>query len=174
LHNTPQAIAGEVEQLARRLVADTPGVSVAVAYADCGTYGALDTVCDRLGLVRLPGLHCYDVIAGADVVRRLLEEEPGTYLLTDFLVQGFDHLVVAELGLDRHPELTADYFGHYRRAVWLSEEPRVAIRRKAAAAAARIGLPLVEVPVGVGEIERALIDLVARARCAESRHTLPA
>ena len=68
------------------------------AYADCGTYGALDDVCTRLGLRRLPGLHCYDVFAGPDRVRELFDAEPGTYLLTDFLVRSFDRTVLAGLG----------------------------------------------------------------------------
>ena len=29
--------------------------------------------------------------------------------------------MLAELGLDRHPELWPDYFGHYRRLVWLAQ-----------------------------------------------------
>ena len=41
------------------------GRTVALAYADCGTYGALDELCARYGVRRLPGLHCYDVFAGA-------------------------------------------------------------------------------------------------------------
>src|SRR5689334_24140336 len=43
LHNQPQQIAGEVRALAVRL-AETYD-RVAVGYADCGTYGALDDVC---------------------------------------------------------------------------------------------------------------------------------
>ena len=53
LHNQPQKIAGEVRELAERL-RDTYG-RVAVGYADCGTYGALDDVCADLGLERLAG-----------------------------------------------------------------------------------------------------------------------
>src|SRR3954462_2581640 len=62
LHNQPQLIAGEVRSLALSLVGSYD--QVAVAYADCGTYGALDDVCTELGLRRLPGLHCYDLFAG--------------------------------------------------------------------------------------------------------------
>ena len=62
---------------------------VAVAYADCGTYGALDDVCDRLDMKRLAGLHCYDVFGGAERLAGFFEEQPGTYVLTDFLVKSF-------------------------------------------------------------------------------------
>src|SRR3954469_11514423 len=63
LHNQPQLIAGEVRRLAVSLGATYD--RVAVAYADCGTYGALDDVCAELGVPRLPGLHCYDLFAGS-------------------------------------------------------------------------------------------------------------
>jgi hypothetical protein len=159
LHNQPQLIAPRVEAVALELQGryDT----VAVGYADCGTYGALDEVCDRLGLRRLPGLHCYDVYAGPEQVRRIFEEQPGTYVLTDFLVRSFARTVLRELGLDRHPELRDAYFGHYSRVVWLAQQPDDDLRAEAQAAADRIGLPLTLLEVGTGALERALADLVA-------------
>ena len=63
LHNRPSQIIPDAERIA--LCALARGQRVALAYADCGTYGALDGLCARLGLRRLPGLHCYDVLAGS-------------------------------------------------------------------------------------------------------------
>ena len=161
LHNRPARIAPAVEQLATDLLGR--GRRVAVAYADCGSYGALDGLCERLGLVRLPGLHCYDVLAGPGRVATLLRAEPGTYLLTDFLVRGWSRLVLAELGLDRHPELWPDYFGHYRRLVWLAQDRDTGLDRAAAAIAASFGLPLTIVETGTGRLERALGELIGAA-----------
>src|SRR5258708_6085951 len=154
LHNRPQKITEHAERIARAALAR--GQPVAVAYADCGTYGALDRLCAELGLHRLPGLHCYDVLAGADRVRAMFEAEPGTYVLTDFLVRSFDRTVLAQLGLDRYPELWPDYFGHYRRLIWLAQEQEPWLAAEAERGAARFGLPLTVGPAGTTRLGREL------------------
>lgn len=159
LHNRPDLIAGEVESLARDLRGRY--ARVAVGYADCGTYGALDDVCSRLGLRRLGGLHCYDVYAGAERLRAFFEDQPGTYVLTDFLARAFHRAVVVELGLDRYPELRDAYFGNYTRVVWLAQQPDAELEQVAADAAAALGLPLTRVDVGTGGLERELAALLS-------------
>lgn len=145
LHNHPERIAPAVEARVAELAPRYD--RIAIAYADCGTYGALDEVCRRLGLERLGGSHCYDVYAGAEVIARLSADQPGTYYLTDFLVAGFERLVWRELGLDRHPELLDDYFRHYTRVVWLAGRRTSDLERAAERAAQRLGLPLEVLPV---------------------------
>ncbi len=148
-----------MEELALRLQQRYP--RVAVAYADCGTYGALDSVCERLGLRRLAGLHCYDVFAGPDRLAAFFAEQPGTYVLTDFLVRSFARTVVAELGLDRYPELRDTYFGNYTRVVWLAQEPDAELASLASEAAERLELPLTTVDVGNTGLERELVTLLS-------------
>lgn len=160
LHNQPHLIAGEVRRLAAELAASYD--EVVVGYADCGTYGALDELCRELGLQRLPGLHCYDLYAGPSRLQAFFEEQPGTYLLTDFLVRSFARTVLRELGLDRWPELRDDYFGAYTRVVWLAQAPDEELRGLAEDAAARIGLPLTVVETGESGLEDALADLVRK------------
>ncbi|MFC5951953.1 DUF1638 domain-containing protein [Pseudonocardia lutea] len=158
LHNRPERIAAAVEQQVSRLRRHY--ARVAVGYADCGTYGALDEVCARWEVHRLPGTDCYSVFAGAARMRAVLEAEPGTYVLTDYLAASFTRSVVVELGLDRYPELRDDYFGHYRRVVWLAQHPTEALRASAQRAAGLLGLPLEEIVVGDLLLERAVGDLV--------------
>jgi Protein of unknown function (DUF1638) len=158
LHNKPEGIAPAVEAALERLRGRYE--RVAVGYADCGTYGALDAVLDRAGVERLRGEHCYDVLAREDV-RAALEEEPGTYLLTDFLARTFAHTVLRELGLDRHPELRDAYFGHYTRVLWLAQRPTPSTRAAAQRAADALGLPLVERTVGETRLEAELAALLS-------------
>ena len=157
LHNRPERIAPEVERLVLQLRDDYD--AIAIGYADCGTYGAVDEVCERFGVQRLPGQHCYDIYAGQREMAAIWEAEPGTYVLTDFLVLSFDRVVWRELGLDRHPQLRDDYFRHYTRVVWLAGRRTPDMERAAERAADRLGLPL-EIVNAPGRLGPALGDLL--------------
>jgi hypothetical protein len=158
LHNQPKRIAPEVERTFAEL--SERYERVVVAYADCGTYGALDEVCERYGVPRLAGSDCYDVYAGSEAYQALLEQEPGTYLLTDYLAASFQRSVIVELGLDRYPDLRDDYFRHYTRVVWLTQRRTPLLQGAAEKAAALIGLPLEVIDVGIKGLENALEPLV--------------
>jgi hypothetical protein len=160
LHNRPERIPPAVRAEVERLSESHD--KVLVAYADCGSYGKLDEVLEPDGILRLPGQHCYDIFAREEV-REAIEEEPGTYFLTDFLARTFEHTVMKELGLDRRPELRDDYFGHYRRVLWLAQRPTLGTKLAAERAAAAIGLPLEVREVGNTGLERALESLVDAA-----------
>lgn len=154
-HNTPQLIPAAVEE---RIIATRDDYDhIFVAYGDCGTGGMLDKVLERHFVERLEGAHCYEFLAGAGLFASLHDAEPTTFYLTDFLVRNFDLLVWRGLGLDRYPQLLADYFGNYTRVVYLAQIDAPDLTEKAREAAFRLGLSFERRFVGYGELEPTLI-----------------
>jgi hypothetical protein len=158
LHNRPEGISEAVAQRIRE--ARDTYERVIVVYGDCGTGGHLDTLLQAEGVQRVAGPHCYEMYADGRF-EQLMAEEPGTYFLTDFLVRSFDHLVVKGLGLDRYPQLRDDYFGNYRRVVYLAQRTDPEFLERARRAADRLGLPLEVQYVGYGALETRLLELLA-------------
>jgi hypothetical protein len=141
LHMRPERIGAAVAERIARVRRDFGGgVRIFVAYADCGTGGTLDAVLATEGVERIEGAHCYEFYAGSAAYAAMQDEELGTFYLTDFLARQFETLVIAGLGLDRHPELLPDYFGSYRRLVYLAQSDDAELTARAEAAAARLGL----------------------------------
>jgi Protein of unknown function (DUF1638) len=155
LHNRPGGIPAAVRERIRSRRAGYDRVFV--AYADCGTGGLLDTVLEEEGVDRLPGAHCYEFYAGRPDFARLTDEEPATFFLTDFLARNFDRLVWRGLGLDRHPELLPQYFGNYRRLVYLSQRDDPELVAVATRAAARLGLTFEHRVTGYGELATSIV-----------------
>lgn len=158
LHNSPEKIAGEVDRLLSEIEGDFERCFV--AYADCGTYGALDAVVATHQVSRLGGNHCYDIFAGQSQIDQIMEATPGTYFLTDFLARSFHRSVIVELGLDKRPELRDDYFKHYQQVMWLAQNPTPELEQLARDAANLIALPLVIRVVGEDGLTKEILNLV--------------
>lgn len=154
LHNRPGGIPAAVRDRIQRRRAGYDRVFV--AYADCGTGGMLDRVLEEEGVERLPGAHCYEFYAGRPDFARLTDEEPATFFLTDFLARNFDRLVIRGLGLDRHPELLPQYFGNYRRLVYLAQTDDPELVAAARRGATRLGLEFELRHTGYGELATSL------------------
>ncbi len=160
LHNRPEKIANEVDALLIEI--KDKHSKCAVAYADCGTYGALDLVIERHNVKRLGGNHCYDIFAGESEIEKLIAEDAGTNFLTDFLVKSFHRSVIVELGLDKYPHLRDDYFRNYTRVVWLAQRPTAELDQAALDAAMEIGLPLEKQIVGYRGLRKQLEALISQ------------
>ena len=157
LHNRPEKIPGAVRDAIR--VARVDHDLVFVAYADCGTGGALDRVLAEEGVDRLPGAHCYAFYTGNDAFAAAGDADMRSFFLTDFLARQFTSLVIEPLGLDRHPELRDDYFGNYTKLVYLAQTDNVALDAAAVDAARRLGLAYERRFTGYGDLAPALASL---------------
>ena len=163
-HNTPQNIAPAVETILKQRAHEFD--HILVAYGECGTGGALDRVLDKYEAVRLPGAHCYEFFATPERFQAIVDDEIGSFFVTDYLVRHFDRLVIAGLGLDRFPHLRTEYFGNYRQLVYLSQRADETLLAQAARAAEAIGLTFRHEPVGYGVLGDAIANLPVAVEAA--------
>lgn len=158
-HMHPERIAPDV---ARKFQTIRDGYDrVLVVFGDCGSRGALDALLAREGLERLDGPHCYEMYGGP-LFDALMDEEPGTFFLTDFLVRGFRGTIWHGLGLDRYPQLLDDYFANYRRLVFMTQSGQPDLVAKAETIAATLRLPLEVRHTGYGQLETRLAAWMER------------
>lgn len=135
-----------------------------VAYADCGTGGQLESRCQELGVTMIAGPHCYSFFEGNDLFQERADDELSTFYLTDFLARQFDAFVWKPLGLDRHPELRDQYFGNYKKLVYLSQKEDAHLQAKAKDCAERLNLDYEYRFTGFGDLEVSLSEFAARTQ----------
>jgi hypothetical protein len=154
LHNYPDRIPDAVEEAVTKHRAQYEDIFV--LYADCGTGGLLQKKCKELGVEMLEGPHCYSFFEGNSAFLARTQEEFTAFYLTDFLVRQFDAFVWRPLGLDRHPDLRDQYFGHYETLVYQAQTDSPALTEKARLCADRLGLRFERRYTGYGDLETAL------------------
>lgn len=154
-HAHPEKITPGVEQAIAEARAE--GFSrIFVGYADCGTGGLLDRLCEREGVERIAGPHCYSFFAG-NAAFAAKDDDVTSFFLTDFLARQFRAFVIEPLGLDRYPQLKDMYFGNYTKLVYLSQVKDEALQQKAKEAADYLGLTYEYRFTGYGDLTSELL-----------------
>ncbi len=149
-HNTPQFIVPALREKIRE--AWDEYTKIYVVYGDCGTGGLLDAMLQEEGVERIAGPHCYAFYSGNARFAARAEEDMTSFFLTDYIVRQFDKLIWQGLGLDKHPELRADYFGNYTKVIYLAQTVDEGLRDAAEAAARKLGLEYEYRFTGYGEL----------------------
>ncbi|HVK91572.1 MAG TPA: DUF1638 domain-containing protein [Mycoplana sp.] len=156
-HAYPEKITPGVEKAIAEARAE--GVErIFIGYADCGTGGQLDSLCEREGVQRIEGPHCYSFFSGNETFAEN-DDDVTSFFLTDFLARQFEAFVIEPLGLDRHPQLKPMYFGNYRKLVYLSQLEDKSLLQKAKEAADYLGLEYEYRLTGYGDLTSALTRL---------------
>lgn len=156
-HLSPRKIVEDVERELAEL--DGRYERVVVVYGDCGTFGALDRVLERYGAVRTEGPHCYEMYGGAELAAEA-DRRLSTFFLTDWLVRNWERAVVDGLGIGRFPFLRNTYFDHITDVLYLRQSREPSLEAKAREIAADLGVPIEIRDVGLGDLERRLVELV--------------
>lgn len=156
-HNTPGRIAPAMREKIAEARAE--GFSrIFIGYAECGTQGELDRICQEEGLARIEGPHCYAFYTGTERFLRESEDDVTVFYLTDLIARQFEAFIMEPLKLDRHPELIAMMFGNYTKLVYLAQSEDPALDAKARWAADFLGLDYERRFTGYGDLTGALLD----------------
>lgn len=156
-HHYPEKIAPALDSAI--IAARAEGYKqIFVGYADCGTGGALDKICQKHGVERIAGPHCFSFYIGNDQFDATLDEYVTTFFITDFLARHYETFLIRPLGLDRHPELRDIYFGNYDRALYLAQTNDAELDLRAKKIANILGLQYERKFTGFGDLERSLFS----------------
>jgi len=160
-HNFPDKIVPGLEKIIGEQGFDYD--RILIGYGDCGTGGGLDRMMEKYPKTeRLPGAHCYAFYSGLPEFDAMMEEELGSFFLTDYLTRHFETLIVKGFGIDRYPNLKETYFEHYKRLVYISQAPSADLIAQAEKAADFLGLDFEHRPVGYGELASYIADLAPK------------
>jgi hypothetical protein len=158
LHNHPEQIPDAVDKAI--VEAKAEGFeNIFIAYADCGTGGLLDAVCQKHNVERIAGPHCYSFFWGNEAFEARDEDDIYTFFLTDFLARQFKAFMIDPLKLDKHPELIEMMFGRYKKLVYLEQLYDEELEQKARDAADFLGLAYEKRVTGYGDLTPALTQL---------------
>ena len=168
-HYYPERIAPAIDKAIEE--AKAAGYTrIFIGYADCGTGGLLDRVCEKHGVERLEGPHCFAFYQGLGAYERVADDDMMSFYATDFLCRHFETFFIKPLGLDRHPELIADYFGNYEKLIYLAQTDDPALSKVAEDAAKLLGLRYERRFTGYGDLSA---SLAAAQRGAAGPKTAP-
>ena len=129
-----------------------------IAYAECGTKGEVDRICEEEGIERIAGPHCYAFYTGVEKFLTECGEEITAFYLTDLIARQFEAFVIEPLKLDKHPELISMVFGNYEKIVYLAQTEDPELQAKAKWAADFLGLAYEYRFTGYGDLTPAIVD----------------
>jgi hypothetical protein len=127
-----------------------------IAYAECGTRGEIDKICEEEGISRIAGPHCYAFYSGTEKFLSQCGDEITAFYLTDLIARQFEAFIIEPLKFDKHPELIPMVFGNYEKIVYLAQTHDEELRKKAKWAADYLGLAYEYRFTGYGDLEPAI------------------
>ncbi len=128
-----------------------------IGYAECGTKGEVDKICEEEDISRLPGPHCYAFYTGVEKFMSAGDDDITSFYLTDLIARQFEAFIIEPMKFDKHPELIPMMFGNYRKLVYLAQTKDAELQTKAKWAADFLGLEYEYRFTGYGDLEPELV-----------------
>ena len=116
LHNHPQKLKEEI--LYQIHLAQKAGDKILCLYGRC--YPELDDHLHAMGIPRVPGEHCYEILLGSRRFRAIIEQETGIYCIEKDLILNFPEYCIQPLELD-DSSMRESYFQHYTRLAYIRQ-----------------------------------------------------
>ena len=155
LHNEPQKLQSRL--LKEVLLARKSGERIICLYGEC--FPDMTGFCERLGLARVAGIHCDEILLGHERFQEIIQEVTGTYFLERDLIVNFEHYCQKPLELD-DAEIREAIFRHYRRLLYLRQPSDPDLMPKATRIADFLGLRLETTDVDYSFLDRQLDRLI--------------
>ena len=116
LHNYPQKLEKEIWHQIH--LAKKAGDEILCLYGRC--YPDFDDHLYEVGIPRVPGEHCYEILLGSRRFNAIVDEEAGTYFIEKDLILNFSEYCIQPLELD-DPLMRGSYFRHYTRLAYVRQ-----------------------------------------------------
>jgi len=126
-------------------------------YGDC--FPELDRICQRYGVTKVPGFHCYEILLGSGQFQTIIDETAGTFFLERDLIVNFEEYCVEPLELFDE-EIRSYCFHHYHRVLYVRQPSDPDLISRAWELAEFLGLPLEIREADYSHLERNLIKLI--------------
>ena len=125
-------------------------------YGTC--FPDIDDFCQRHGVIRVLGLHCFEMLLGSKQYENIINEMPGTYFLERDLILNFEEYCLEPLEL-HDEEMRKSFFEHYERIVYLRQSSDPDLFPKANELATFLQLSLEIRDVDYSHLKKILNDL---------------
>jgi len=159
LHVRPQ----QLEQQFRRRVAVAAKRSerLVCLYGEC--FPDLSEFCRTREIAKVPGQNCYEILLGADLFGRLVDETAGTYFLEKELILNFREYCLEPLEL-YDAQVRKWCFEHYKRLLYVRQPGDPDLVPQACELADFLELSLEVRDADYSHLERTLTGLLRRRR----------
>jgi len=126
-------------------------------YGEC--FPGIDEFCERRGIIRMPGLYCYEMFLGTEQFRRIMDETAGTFFMEKELIVNFEEYCAEPLEL-HDEEMRKSYFKHYRRLLYVRQpsDPNLVPKTKELARFLKLSLEVRD--TNYGYLKAKLIELI--------------
>ncbi len=94
------------------------GERIICLYGEC--FADINDFCTVQGIIKVPGLNCYEMFLGRERFKQLVDEITGTYFLEESLIVNFEDYCMKPLELGDE-EIRRQCFEHYKRLLYIRQ-----------------------------------------------------